>query len=138
MNGSRSFAGGAPPADLATKADDSAVVHLAGAETITGVKAFSALPTGAADPSTSAQLARKGYVDAGDALAAQLTGATFTGDVIVATDASFRHLGSGLGFYGATAATKQTISGSRGGNAALADLLTKLAALGLITDSTTA
>jgi hypothetical protein len=33
---------------------------------------------------------------------------------------------------------KQTITGSRAGNAALADLLTKLASLGLITDSTTA
>jgi hypothetical protein len=34
--------------------------------------------------------------------------------------------------------TKPTVSGSRGGNAALADLLTELAALGLITDSTSA
>lgn len=41
-----------------------------------------------------------------------------------------------LGFYGATAAIKQTITGSRGSNAALADLLTKLATIGLITDST--
>ncbi len=32
--------------------------------------------------------------------------------------------------------SKPTITGSKGGNAALADLLTKLAALGLITDST--
>lgn len=41
-----------------------------------------------------------------------------------------------LGFHGATPVTKQTVSGSRGGNAALADLLTKLATLGLITDGT--
>lgn len=33
-------------------------------------------------------------------------------------------------------ATKPTVTGSRGGNAALADLLTKLAAMNLITDST--
>ena len=46
------------------------------------------------------------------------------------------HQGSTLGFFGATPTTKPTITGSRGGNAALADLLTKLAGLGLLTDST--
>jgi hypothetical protein len=45
---------------------------------------------------------------------------------------------TGIGFYGTAPAAKPAITGSRGGNAALADLLTKLAALGLITDSTTA
>jgi hypothetical protein len=44
--------------------------------------------------------------------------------------------GNTVGFYTAAPVAKQTISGSRGGNAALADLLTKLATLGLITDST--
>jgi hypothetical protein len=43
-----------------------------------------------------------------------------------------------IGFYGTSPQTKQTITGSRGGNAALASLLTSLAAIGLITDSTTA
>jgi hypothetical protein len=43
-----------------------------------------------------------------------------------------------LGFYFTTPIAKQTVVGSRGGNAALADLLTSLANLGLITDSTTA
>lgn len=49
-------------------------------------------------------------------------------------------LGSGvstIGFYGAAPAAKPTITGSRGGNAALASLLTQLATLGLIADSTT-
>jgi len=45
---------------------------------------------------------------------------------------------TGIGFFGATAAAKPTVTGSRGGNAALADLLTELATLGLITDSSTA
>lgn len=47
-------------------------------------------------------------------------------------------LGSGgslLGFYGTAPAAKPAITGSRGANAALASLLTQLAALGLITDS---
>lgn len=51
---------------------------------------------------------------------------------------ALRHLGSTLGFYGATAVAKPTVTGSRGGNAALASLLTSLSTLGLVTDSTTA
>jgi hypothetical protein len=43
-----------------------------------------------------------------------------------------------LGFYGTTPSAKLAVTGSRAGNAALASLLTQLAALGLITDSTTA
>lgn len=46
--------------------------------------------------------------------------------------------GTGMGFFGTAPVAKQSIAGSRGGNAALADLLTKLAATGLITDATTA
>ena len=41
-----------------------------------------------------------------------------------------------IGFLGATPITRPTVTGSRGSNAALADLLTQLANLGLITDST--
>lgn len=43
-----------------------------------------------------------------------------------------------VGFNGTNPLAKPTISGSRGGNAALASLLTALANYGLITDSTTA
>jgi hypothetical protein len=42
-----------------------------------------------------------------------------------------------VGFYNTSPVSQQTITGSRGGNAALADLLTKLALTGLIVDSTT-
>lgn len=41
-----------------------------------------------------------------------------------------------LGFHGATPVAQQTVTGSRGANAALASLLTALATLGLIVDST--
>jgi len=44
----------------------------------------------------------------------------------------------GVGFFGAGGVTRPTITGSRGGNAALASLLTALAQLGLVTDNTTA
>ncbi|MET4683269.1 hypothetical protein [Brevundimonas faecalis] len=45
---------------------------------------------------------------------------------------------TGLGFFATAPAAKPVVTGSRGGNAALASLLAGLAALGLITDSTTA
>lgn len=43
-----------------------------------------------------------------------------------------------IGFFGAAAVTKPTVTGSRSDGTALANLLTALANLGLITDSTTA
>lgn len=43
-----------------------------------------------------------------------------------------------LGFFGTSPIAKPAVTGSRGANAALTDLLTDLAALGLITDSTSA
>jgi hypothetical protein len=52
---------------------------------------------------------------------------------LLKTDASL----DGIAFYGGAAVAKQTVSGSTGGNAALQDLLAKLEALSLITDSTT-
>ena len=42
-----------------------------------------------------------------------------------------------LGFYGTTPVVKPTVTGAKGGNAALTSLLSQLATLGLITDSTT-
>lgn len=44
--------------------------------------------------------------------------------------------GNKIGFHGVTAVVLEAVTGSRGGNAALADLLTKLANKGIITDST--
>ncbi|MEU3826464.1 hypothetical protein AB0F36_14265 [Streptomyces sp. NPDC029080] len=61
----------------------------------------------------------------------------WTTDDAVVVSLTLRHLGASLGFYEATAAAKPTVTGSRGGNAALASLISALATLGLITDSTT-
>ncbi len=47
-------------------------------------------------------------------------------------------LSSALGFYGVAPVAKPTVTGSRGGNAALASVLTALANLGLITNSSSA
>lgn len=47
---------------LASKANDSAVVHLTGNETVAGVKTFSSSPV-VPTPSSSSQAASKGYVD---------------------------------------------------------------------------
>ncbi len=46
--------------------------------------------------------------------------------------------GGTVGFYAGAGAAKQTVTGSRGGNAALASLLSALAAYGLVTDSSSA
>ena len=52
-------------------------------------------------------------------------------------DGDINHDGSNIGFYGSAPVAKATVTGSRGANAALASLLTALANLGLITDSST-
>ncbi len=45
---------------------------------------------------------------------------------------------TGIGFFAATPVAKPSVTGSRGGNAALASLLTALSSLGLVTDSSSA
>lgn len=45
--------------------------------------------------------------------------------------------GTTLGFYGSAGTSKPQVNGSRGGNAALASLISALAGLNLLTDSTT-
>lgn len=47
-------------------------------------------------------------------------------------------VGGGVGFFGTAPQAKPEVTGSRGGNAALASLLEKLAALGMITNGSTA
>lgn len=47
-------------------------------------------------------------------------------------------VGGNVGFYNTTPVVKPTVTGSRGGNAALASLLTALASQGLVTDSSSA
>ena len=44
---------------------------------------------------------------------------------------------SKLGFFTTAPVTKPTVTGAKGGNAALTSLMTALAGLGLVTDSTT-
>jgi hypothetical protein len=58
---------------------------------------------------------------------------------VLASDAMTERLsldGNGIGFFGASPVARPTVSGSRGGNAALASLVTALSSLGLITDAT--
>jgi hypothetical protein len=63
-------------------------------------------------------------------LACSATQTIISGDI--------RHLGSNVGFFNTAVQAKKTVTGSRGGNAALASLLTQLAGYGLLTDSSTA
>jgi len=67
-----------------------------------------------------------------------------TGDITAVHDAvvfkplRLQPIGGAVGFFGSSGTTRPTVTGSRGGNAALASALTALANLGLITDSSTA
>ncbi len=63
-------------------------------------------------------------------------GMTAGGSLAIAKDLA--HRGTLVGFYNTAPVAKPTVTGSRGGNAALASLLTALATLGLVTDSTNA
>jgi hypothetical protein len=62
---------------------------------------------------------------------------TFTAAQTFSDDVLLGGSGKQVGFYGTTPAGKPSVSGSRGGNAALTSLLTALANLGLLTDSST-
>jgi hypothetical protein len=83
------------------------------------------------------------YNDAGGLIAgAPIAVSRSTGGVTMSNGLTISAGGFGvtgnMGFNGAARMSKPAIAGSRGGNAALASLLTQLAAYGLITDSTTA
>jgi hypothetical protein len=76
-------------------------------------------------------------------------GYEFTIEQSSSTQAKFKQIGgsgttymtfrdAAFGFFGSAGTSQQTITGSRGGNAALASLLTALATTGLIVDGTTA
>lgn len=100
-------------------------------------------PTGGsyfyADLTTSALIwiTPAGTMPIGNAtFALTLTGAV--GSALVGTSNCLRWDTNKLGLYNASPVAQQTVTGSRGGNAALADLLTKLATLGAIVDGTTA
>lgn len=65
-----------------------------------------------------------------------LTGTNIRTSAALEIDGALNHDGATVGLYGTAPAVQQTIVGSRGGNVALADLLTKLALTGLIVDGT--
>lgn len=62
-------------------------------------------------------------------------GMTTGGSLAVAQDLA--HRGTKAGFFNTAPAAKPTVNGSKGANAALTSLMTALAGLGLVTDSTT-
>lgn len=57
---------------------------------------------------------------------------------IAATSVKIGRSGQSIGFFATTPIAKPTVAGSRGGNVALQNLITALANLGLISDTTTA
>src|SRR5690606_36471049 len=87
-------------------------------------------------PAGSTTRAERLRVTGGGALlVGKTTGLTGAGDLDVAGNV---RVSGNIGFYNTTPQAKPTVTGSRGGNAALASLLTALATLGLITNNSTA
>lgn len=87
----------------------------------------------------AAALIRTAWITATDASrAARLRFFVFDTAARIAMDMEASGTAPKIGFLGAAAVARPTVSGSRGGNAALASALTALASLGLITDSSTA
>lgn len=74
--------------DLAAKATDAAVVHLAGSETVSGVKTFSASPI-VPTPTTNTQAANKAYVDSAIAAIPTGGGAGLTFKPVTVTSATY-------------------------------------------------
>jgi hypothetical protein len=62
---------------------------------------------------------------------------TFTAAQSFSDNVTLGGSGKQVGFYGATPISRPVVSGVQGGNTALGSLLSALAALGLIVDSTT-
>lgn len=103
-----------------------------------GISIFGVIPTGATHTLVDVQNgvtntdSRLGMYCTGPGNAVQTTSNTSPGRQA----SPFRFAGN-IGFYGTAPGAKPVITGSRGGNAALASLLTGLAGLGLFTDNST-
>lgn len=67
-----------------------------------------------------------------------LTGTTGTFDWQNSGNSRLKINSTGVGFFGSTPIAKPTVVGAKGGNVALGNLMSALANLGLVTDSTTA
>jgi hypothetical protein len=89
----------------------------------------------ARDAGNSADLNLIGLNSADQVLLASSAG---TAVIVGSSTSSIRLRGTDLAFFDASPQPKPTVSGSRAGNAALADLLSELATLGLITNSSSA
>ncbi len=144
--------GGASSALNVSSTNDFSAMQLSGVETATGTLKLTHTGTGTDGSAAAISINLAGAGTASQGIF--LTGAT-TGDLLKLVNSSviqfsvgangdllvngaLNHDGSTAGFYGTAPVTKRTVSGSRGGNAALASLITALAQLGLLTDTSTA
>lgn len=127
-------------------------VNNSGSVTINGTvqAAKTVRVSGQTDPTTGfglefafvgTQLAGASYITSYDRDNAAFRAMTLNASSIsIRTGANVRFIAdaNGIGFFGTNGSTKQTVVGSRGGNAALASLLAVLAGHGLLIDGTTA
>lgn len=87
---------------------------------------------------TTVEIAGNGQVTGGLTVNGTAAVATLEAGSILDSGGNIQIDSNGIGFFGTATQAKPTVTGSRGGNAALASLLTALAAFGLITNSTSA
>ncbi len=110
---------------LKADSDDTPTALTVGEETLVG-----RITSGVITALTAAQA--RGLLGLTAAAAADIT----VNDCTMEGDLAHGAAGN-VGFHGATPVAQQTVTGSTGSNAALQDLLTKLANIGIIVDSTT-
>jgi hypothetical protein len=91
-----------------------------------------------ATASSEASLAIFSIMRAGARTEVLRLNSTGNGRVQLAQDFAHVNASGAMGWFNTTPATKQSVTGSRSANAALASLLTALAAYGIVTDSSTA
>lgn len=92
---------------LAAKANDTAVVHTTGDETVAGIKTFSSSPV-VPTPTTGTQAANKSYVDAAAGGGGLVDPTTTKGDIMARTSSALTRLGVGTDGQVLTADSAQT------------------------------
>lgn len=97
---------------------------------------------GASDPGQAPRLRLSSSLSAGAQIVSDQTGGATAPILTIVVAGSermrFSNTSQSIGFYGSAGSAKPTITGAKGSNAALGSLLTALANMGLVTDSTSA
>jgi hypothetical protein len=135
----------------------SAIFEVAAGVGTSTTSIYGGLNLGSATGAAAGQISTSGSIGIGDAVQTNIRGlfkgqdATSSNYALFANSSAGTNLfwvrndgavliaksGGAVGFYGGSPASKPTVTGAKGGNAALTSLLSALSGLGLLTDSST-